>query len=181
MKSTLTTLTFVFLTSLASGQSLLIITDAFQKPFSASIEKELIQDARMTAERCEHNRVYAHFCSGDGIHYTEGKQNVLLHLDSIPDLTNSMYSGSSWKSESRQLLPSLIQHDFSVDGGHLLIEVFCMESNVNQLKNHLLKKLANAYGLIRPDGSMNTERLSIRVHHGYTSSAGKSITPIQSL
>ena len=181
MKSTLTTLTFVFLTSLASGQSLLIITDAFQKPFSSSIEKELIQDARMTAERCEHNQIYAHFCSGDGIHHTEGKQNVLLHLDSIPDLTNSMYSGSSWKSESRELIPGLIQRDFSIDGGHLQIEVFCMESNVNQLKNHLIKNLASALGHIRPDGSLNTERLSIRVHHGYTSSTGKSITPIQSL
>ena len=181
MKSTLTTLTFVFLTSLASGQSLLIITDAFQKPFSASIEKELIQDAQMTAERCVHNQVYAHFCSDDGIHYTEGKQNVLLHLDSIPNFTEYMNSGSTWKSASRELIPSLIQRDFSVDGSHLQIEVFCMESNVNQLKNHLLKKLANAYGLIRPDGSMNTEKLQIRVHHGYTRSTGKSITTIQSL
>ena len=181
MKSTLTTLTFVFLTTMASGQSLLIITDAFQKPFSASIEKELIQDARMTAERCEHNQVYAHFCSDDGIHYTEGKQNVLLHLDSIPNFTEYMNSGSSWKSASSNLIPGLIQRDFSVDGGHLLIEVFCMESDMNTLKTDLLKNLANALGHIRPDGSMNTERLSIRVHHGYTSSTGKSITPIQSL
>ena len=181
MKSTLTTLTFVFLAHLAPGQSLLIITDAFQKPFSASIEKELIQDARMTTERCEHNQVYAHFCSGDGIHYTEGKQHVLLHLASIPDLTNSMYSGSSWKSESRELIPGLIQRDFSVDGGQLQIEVFCMESNINQLKTHLLKNLANALGHVHSDGSMNTERLNIRVHHGYTSPTGKSITLIKSL
>lgn len=181
MKSILTTLTFVFLTSWATGQSLLIITDAFQKPFSPSIEKELIQDARMTAERFENDQVYAHFCSGDGIHYTEGKQNVLLHLDSIPNLTNSMYSGSSWKSESRELIPGLIQRDFSIDGGHLQIEVFCMESDTTQLKTQLLKNLANALGHMRPDGSMNTERLKIRIHHGYTSSIGKSITPIQSL
>lgn len=181
MKSTLTTLTFLFLASLASGQSLLIITDAFQKPFSASIEKELIQDAQMTAGRCEHNRVYAHFCSDDGIHYTEGKQNVLLHLDSIPNFTEYMNSGSTWKSTSGELIPSLIQRDFSVDGGDLQIEVFCMESDTNTLKTDLLKNLANAFGLIRPDGSMNTERLSIRVHHGYTTSTGKSITTIQSL
>lgn len=179
MKSILTSLTFVLLASLASGQSLLIITDAFQKPFSASIEKELIQDARMTAERCDHNQVYAHFCSGDGIHYTEGKQNVLLHLDSIPNLTNSMNSGSSWKSESRTLIPGLIHCDFSVDGEPLQIEVFCMESDTNNLKTHLLKDLANALGHMRPDGSM--ENLSIRIHHGYSSSTGKSITRIQSL
>lgn len=180
MKSILTTLTFVILTSLASGQSLLIITDAFQKPFSASIEKELIQDARMTAERCEHNQVYAHFCSDDGIHYTEGKQNVLLHLDSIPSFTEYMNSGSSWKSASRNLIPGLIQRDFTIDGGHLQIEVFCMESDTNTLKTDLLKNLANALGHMRPDGK-NTERLTIRVHHGYTSSTGKSITTIQSL
>ena len=180
MKSILSYFTLVCLPFWASAQqSLLVITDTFQERnnFVSSAERELLQDARMTVERCTHDQVYAHFCSGDGTHYTQGKQNALLHLDSIPGIT--MYSPSSWKTEKKQLIPGLIQRDFALSGA-LRIEVFCNSPEIKRLKTELLDPLANTLGLVNPDGSMIANRLSIRVHHGYKEPDGKSITTIQS-
>lgn len=181
MKSILTYLTLMLLPFLASGQSLLVITDTFQERnnFVSSAEQELLQDARMTVERYTHDQVYAHFCSGgEGIHHTQGKQNTLLHLDSIPSIT--MYTSSSWKAEKTLLIPGLIQHDFALSGA-MRIEVFCNGSEIDRLKEQLLKPMASTFNLISPDGTLNADRLSIRVHHGYKEPDGKSITTIQSL
>lgn len=181
MKSILSYFTLMFLPFLASGQSLLVITDTFQERsnFVSAAEQELLQDARMTVERCTHDQVYAHFCSGgDGTHHTQGKQNTLLHLDSIPNIT--MYTSSSWKAERMLLIPGLIQSDFALSGA-IRIEVFCNGSEIDRLKEQLLKPMASTFDLISPDGSLNTDRLSIRVHHGYKEPGGKSITTIQKL
>ena len=181
MKPILSYFTLMSLPFLASGQSLLVITDTFQERsnFVRAAQQELLQDARMTVERCTHDQVYAHFCSGgDGTHHTQGKQNTLLHLDSIPSIT--MYTSSSWKAEKKLLIPGLIQRDFAVSGP-VRIEVFCNGSEIERLKEQLLRPMANTLGLISPDRSMNADRLSIRVHHGYKEPNGKSITIIESL
>ena len=180
MKSILSYFTLMFLPFLTSGQSLLVITDTFQERsnFVRAAEQELLQDARMTVERCTHDQVYAHFCSGDGTHQTQGKQNTVLHLDSIPSIT--MYSPSSWKTEKKLLIPGLIQRDFALSGV-IEIEVFCNGSEIDRLKEQLLRPMASTFDLISPDGTLNADRLSIRVHHGYKAPDGKSITTIESL
>lgn len=165
------------------GQSAIFITNTFQDRAETKrhVTTKLLDAAREEVNSSQHQNIIAYNCSGDGLHYSQGKAKAIEQLDLLfKGIIPLPLTESIWKMERNHLLEHLIQSDFVVNGKQLDVHIYSDHIDKEQLKRDLLKPLALSFDLLdNKGGMMNT--FTITVHHKFSSNDGYNSYSINSL